>query len=202
MLENLDLTILYFFNHDLTNPVLDWLFLIISESRIFQAIVFLIFTILIWKGPIRLRLALILIVICVAIVDPSTHYILKNLFARLRPCHNLDNIRLLVGCGGQYGFPSNHTVNIFALATILTLFYRRYLAVFASVALLMGLSRIYLGKHYPSDVLAGAIFGLAAAIIFIYIAGYLLKRLPITQRWSKFMPDIQGALIWNKTRLK
>ena len=137
MFENIDLAILYFFNHDLANPVLDWLFLIISESRVFLAAVLLILAVLLWKGSVRLTLAIILTVICVAIVDPTTYYLLKNLFARLRPCHILDDIRLLVGCGGQYGFPSNHAVNIFAAATVLSVFFKRYTAIFAAVAVWM-----------------------------------------------------------------
>ncbi len=177
MLSRFDLSIFYILNHELANSIFDYLFIIISESRVFTMLVIILVLAAYWKGDIRLKLAIALAVICVALADPTTHYILKKFFARLRPCHSLDDVRLLVGCGGLYGFPSNHAVNSFAIAAVLSFFYRRLTSLLVALAIIVGLSRVYLGKHYPSDVLAGAILGVLAAAFVIYLARWLVLRL-------------------------
>jgi undecaprenyl-diphosphatase len=189
MFGNLDLAILYFFNHKLANPVLDWFFLFIAESKTVLIPLLILLAILFWKGSLRVRLAIILALVCVALLDPATHYWLKPLFGRSRPCHVLDDLRMLIGCGGKYGFPSNHAVNSFAAATMLTIFIRKYFAVYATIAFLIGCSRIYLGRHYPSDVVAGAIVGIIGAFAILYLIRAGLRfiescgilRIPITK---------------------
>ena len=202
MLEHIDLTILYFCNHDLANPIFDFLFAALSDSRIFIWPLLILLIVILWQGGTKARLAIILTVICIAITDPTTHYILKNIFARLRPCHTLDDLRLIVNCGGLYGFPSNHAANSFAAAAILSAFYRRYTALFAMLAALIGFSRIYLGKHYLSDVLAGAFWGLLLACLILYLAKIIISRLPANGFWKGIKNVGQGVLIWKNPRTR
>jgi membrane-associated phospholipid phosphatase len=86
---------------------------------------------------------------------------LRNLFHRIRPCHVLTGVRLLVGCTDSFSFPSNSAANVFALAAVVAVFHRK-LAVPAFVtAAVVGCSRVYVGVHYPLDVFAGAWLGIA-----------------------------------------
>ena len=198
MLHGFDLSILYFFNHQLANPVLDGFFLFIAESKIFLTFLILFALMLFYRGSLRLKTVIILMIICIAIVDPVCHYILKPLVGRIRPCYTLHDIRLLVGCGGKFSFPSNHAANSFAIAGLISFFYRKYTAPLFTIALLIGLSRIYLGRHYPSDVLGGAIFGLLVAALVIYLAKQLLNFLASRGYMKNAVGKIQGALAWKK----
>lgn len=198
MLHSLDLNILYFFNHRLANPVFDWFFLFITESKIFLVILILIALVLFGRGSLRLRFVIILMICCIAIADPVSHYVLKPLYGRIRPCYVLDNIRLLVGCGGRFSFPSNHAANSFAIAGLIAYFYKRYAAVLFTLAVLISLSRIYLGRHYPSDVLGGAIFGLLVTIIVIYLAKRGLNFMTSRGIMKTAVDKITGALSWKK----
>jgi undecaprenyl-diphosphatase len=106
------------------------------------------------KGFFVLGLSLI----SFALADAGAN-MLKHLFERPRPCQALENVRLLVGCGGSFSFPSNHAVNAFAIAATFSHFFRKTAVPMFFIAVLVALSRIYVGVHYPSDVIAGAVIG-------------------------------------------
>jgi len=119
-----------------------------------------LFFVLTWQKrtwPLILPLAVTLL-----LSDQSAYHI-KHWVGRVRPSHNLPHVHLVLGAGGWLSFPSNHAANSFATATLLG-FLRipawkwswRLLLVLAG---LVGYSRIYIGVHYPGDVLAGAILG-------------------------------------------
>ena len=119
---------------------------------------------------VKLKPALFLFIatlILVLITDQFTN-LAKYSFARLRPCYDpelLDVVRLVkASCGGQYGFFSGHSSNSFALAAFFSALYRQkssYLPLFFyMLAALIALSRVYLGVHFPLDILVGAIVGI------------------------------------------
>jgi len=198
LLNLFDLSILYFFNRDLANPALDIFFVTIAESKIFLSLCLVAVAVLFWRGSAKLRLAIVLSLVCIALLDPFSHYVLKPLFARPRPCHVLSDLHMLVGCGGKYGFPSNHTVNAFGAATILCIFFRRQIAIWVSIAFVIGISRIYLGRHYPSDVLGGALIGIIMALIIfrlLFITTRHLKRNKFIGKYSSIMEE---AWLWKR----
>jgi undecaprenyl-diphosphatase len=118
---------------------------------------------------------IVAIIIAVALADQLAVKAFKEVFQRLRPSHSPDiqNIVHIVNGyrGGSYGFVSNHAANTFALATFLCcLFRNKYFIVSILLwATIVSYSRIYLGVHYPCDVLGGAILGIFIGWIVYYL---------------------------------
>lgn len=177
-LENIDQALLLFLN-GINSSFFDPIMKNISAFWFWYPVValFVILSIKIFKK--RFWVPVLFAIICFAITDQTSHHV-KESIQRYRPTHNLDisnEVHLVDGyTGGMHGFFSGHAASSFGLAFITSLFIRKkwYVILIMSWAVLVSYSRIYLGVHYPSDILVGAIFGTGIA----YLVFWLSKRLP------------------------
>ena len=115
---------------------------------------------LVYKKRGRGVIAVVSAIAAVGIGDALGFYVIKAFFARGRPCIDLPDVRILVGCGESFSFPSNHAVNSLAVAGAMGYFFRPLLWALVPAGLLVCLSRVAVGAHYPSDVAVGAVLGL------------------------------------------
>jgi undecaprenyl-diphosphatase len=152
-------------NEDWVNPTLDRLMPIVTHGSNYNIPLLVAALILIAVGRLRGLRFVVLAVISVIIADAIGTYVFKHAFARTRPCIALENVRLLVGCTDLPSFPSNHAVNSSDLATLAILYMPRLWPAAAALVLLIGFSRIYVGVHYPLDVLGGTALGIVVALM-------------------------------------
>lgn len=127
---------------------------------------------------------ILIIVLMVTFTDQITNLFKKVLVMRLRPCYNpeIDEIIRLVkrSCGGKYGYFSGHSSNSMAVAVFSGLMlkarykYLPYVLVIWAIA--MGYSRIYIGVHYPLDVVSGMLFGVFSGFLFYKLFRYIQYR--------------------------
>ncbi len=122
------------------------------------------------------------IALTIVIADQVTSNLMKPFFERLRPSHDptLEGLVHIVNGyrGGLYGFASGHAANTFGVTTFLVSVLSRYrwMSWLFLWAGLMTYSRIYLGVHYPGDILVGAIVGITGALLSLRLTRYLLER--------------------------
>jgi undecaprenyl-diphosphatase len=134
------------------------------------------FFLILWGGR-KGRFLVVTAAVGVSISDPLTSRVIKSIFHRVRPCHGVDPSRLPLGCSDSYSFPSSHAVNIFCEATIVSLVYPKATPFAYMLAVLVAYSRVYLGVHYPFDVIGGALIGLCLG----WGVFRLIRGLPFTK---------------------
>lgn len=123
-------------------------------------------------------ISLAAVAVCFGCTDQLTH-IMKESIGRLRPSHEplLEPfVRLAEGKGGLYGFPSGHAASSMGFAVITSLIFRKqwYSLLIISWSAVICYSRIYLAKHYLTDVICGALLGIIFAVAIYYLWKYVL----------------------------
>lgn len=172
---------LFLYLNQFHNGFWDVIMFYFSEKWIWIPL-YLLFIAIFIKRYRRQAIWIVLAIIAViGLSDFVSVNLFKNVFLRLRPCHNptLEGLVHIVRnhCGGQYGFYSSHASNHFAIAIFVSLILQRKISkgwIFGIIlwAAVVSYSRIYLGVHYPGDIVAGAIAGTVLAYI-----GYRTLRL-------------------------
>ncbi|HCA81569.1 MAG TPA: phosphatase PAP2 family protein [Bacteroidetes bacterium] len=178
-LLHIDRQLFHFLNYGLRNSLFDRILPFVTDLNrkpLALVIVVILWLLLLIRGGTNGRIAALLLIPTIVLSDQLNSSWFKFIIERARPCHELLDVRLLVGCGSGLSFPSSHAVNNFAAALLLSYFIPRWTWAFFTFACVVAFSRIYVGVHYPSDVLAGAIIGMA-------IAGGIIALFGIVESW-------------------
>jgi undecaprenyl-diphosphatase len=181
-LKNIDTEVFLALN-GVHNAVFDFIMFWASERFIWIPLYVFLAYLLFRKYGRKSWLFILMAGIVVTLTDQTSVHLFKFVFLRPRPCHEpeLAGLVHLVNskCGGPYGFISSHAANSFGIATYLALLLGRKIRFFAPAILLwaalLSYSRVYLGVHYPGDILVGAIWGSAMGAAVFVIAARIYK---------------------------
>ncbi|MCQ2309942.1 MAG: phosphatase PAP2 family protein [Bacteroidales bacterium] len=164
------------------DPVMTFISSEMGWIPFYVILLYLVFKKLGWKGLLFVVIGVVVLITC---SDQLSSHVFKPVFHRFRPCHDpliQDLVHLPNGhCGGQYGFISSHACNTFALASFITLimkrFYKKIGLLMFIWAALVSYSRIYMGVHFPGDVLCGAAVGMILGFGIGHLLLMVMKKI-------------------------
>lgn len=166
------------------NHALDSFMMYVSSKLGWLPLYILLLYLIIKDYKRRSWLVFVIIALTVLLSDQISVHLFKNVFQRLRPCHNEDLsglLHMVKSCGGEFGFVSSHATNSFSIAIFMILLFKNKYSWVIPVMLVYGLlisySRVYLGVHYPSDVICGAILGSIIGTTTYYLFKLVNKRI-------------------------
>jgi undecaprenyl-diphosphatase len=184
-------TNLFLFLNQFHTPLFDEIMHFISKSYLLMSLILsFVFTISIYYYKKRSWLIILAILFNFGLTDMISARVFKPTFKRLRPCKE-EVIKPLVhtygNCyGGKYGFVSSHAANTMGLAILLTYLFSHklwWISIFYPFSVLVSFSRIYLGKHYPFDLIGGWILAALTSLLVIFLFKKIYHAL-----WKKHFP--------------
>lgn len=176
LLQSADTWLFFLFNKTLHFFAFDRIMPVLTEFDNWKIPVLIILLFISFKYKKRGLTAVCCGIIGVTIADQFTSSFLKPLTGRQRPCFELEGVRLLIDQVKSLSFPSSHAANITATAYIFSFFFKKAKVYLIILAVAVSWSRIYVGVHYPSDVIAGAIVGFTAGIFTVEAYKYLSAK--------------------------
>ncbi len=177
----LDRKLFYFINHTLSNRFFDWIMPYMRYPQFWIPVYVFILIFCLARYKKQGTIVLLLLIVTVGIADFGSAGIIKPMVKRLRPCNDpalfhtdIDRIP----CGTGFSFPSSHASDHFSISIFLIAVFRKrwkgvwfWCLLWASIVCF---AQVYVGLHYPFDVLAGAIYGSLVGYLFGHV---LLKRI-------------------------
>jgi len=186
----MDRSFFFLVNSQFQNPFFDLMMPLITDIKHWKVpVICILWSYLLWQFIVPLKkggtlddgaenlgrtlkkIAVLLVTVGIGLGmgEALSAHVLKPLFGRVRPCGILDGVNLLASCNHSFSLPSGHAVNITALAVIMSHVYPVFAPIAASLAFLVCYSRVYVGVHYPFDVIAGAFVGYGVGKLAIYL---------------------------------
>jgi undecaprenyl-diphosphatase len=190
-LNQIDTQLFLFFN-GFHSETFDGIMVWVSGKVTWWPFYLLLLAYLVWTRRLQVVPIIIFIALSVTLADQSSVHLFKEVFERLRPCREpaLEGLVHLVNdrCGGMYGFVSSHAANTFGVGMLLLLIVRNrwFTAVMIFWATLVSYSRIYLGVHYPGDIIGGAMLGMLCGYLVYLLFRWAIPRLPAS--WNMTDP--------------
>ncbi len=187
-LRTADTTVFYLINHSMSSPFMDGFMLFMTKLDLSKVLMIgVICAYALWKGRGKALWVIILAGVAVGLSDLISSHGLKNLFSRVRPCHLLPDVHLLARCPSSFSFPSSHAANISAAATVLIGHSRATAFFMAPLVLIVALSRVSVGVHWPLDVLGGVVSGTLCGLAVV-----ILGR-KVRNAWTPTTPGGAGG---------
>ncbi len=184
LIEQADVWLFRLLNLHLIHPAADDLMFFLTRVKLSGHILVLVALFIVVRRGKSAFPVILLALFAVGMADLVASGILKPLVQRIRPCFALDHVRLLVVQPRSYSFASSHAANSAAVATVLWIFFHRgpfvekfFTIIMMLYALAIAWSRIYVGVHYPGDVLAGILIGVGSAMLAYLVFSWVLKNI-------------------------
>lgn len=193
-LQNWDVHWFFKINQDWTNGIGDFIFPILRFPKTWIPLYVALFLYMAIQKKWKVWPWVFMALVCIIVSDQLSSQVLKGLFARLRPCQDFpEKVRLLVSrCPGNASFPSSHAVNHFAIGMYFMMslrpYWKKWVFLFPIWAISICYAQVYVGVHYPMDVLGGGLLGALIGLFIYYLFLFIFNK---KGEWTKHSGDFK-----------